>query len=205
MAQQLQPVHTAESAARSDELRRLLPHTPVLSTEPKQAYGEILARLMDCLAPRDFMEQLLIKELADCTWEMARYTRVKTLSMERGFREHVRFPAHEARDERTEEGCEPPAEVAQRNSIDEADALALELDHARALEWVIDYHERVNRLLFMTAGRRNSVLEQIEMYRSGIARRLRQASDDIIAGDAAEARPEPLDATPLIPSGPQPQ
>jgi hypothetical protein len=34
-----------------------------------------MGRLIHGLAPRDFMEQLLVKELTDCTWGMARYTR----------------------------------------------------------------------------------------------------------------------------------
>jgi len=34
-----------------------------------------MGRLMHCLAPRDFMEHLLVKEWRDGTGEMPRYTR----------------------------------------------------------------------------------------------------------------------------------
>src|SRR5437868_3242757 len=80
------------------ELSDLFGPPPVLSTENAKAYDEILARLMQCFAPQDFMEQSLIKQLADWTWEMMRYTRHKTLSIERKFRQRLEFIAKRAKD-----------------------------------------------------------------------------------------------------------
>jgi hypothetical protein len=70
--QQLQ--EAARTGVSSGELRQL-PGPPVLSTEDNRLYGEIMGRLIHCLAPRDFMEQLLVKELTDCTFGLARHTR----------------------------------------------------------------------------------------------------------------------------------
>jgi hypothetical protein len=198
MSRELQ--ETSSTGTAPAELRRLLGAPPVLSTENAQSYDEIMGRLMECLAPRDFMEQMLIKELTDCTWEMARYTRQKTLAMERGFREHLRFPGQDALAERLAEQDREPHHVRD-GAIDEADALAVELDHARALEMTLGYHERVDRLLVTAAARRNNVLDQIERYRDRLGHRLRQVSDTIIeAGSfAAEAQPKQL-AAPLVPS-----
>src|SRR6516164_2410090 len=95
MTQALQPAPLSPSIATPDELRELLGPPPVLGSEDDRAYDAIMGGVTQSLAPRDFVEQLLVKEVADCFWEVRRYTRQKTLTMERGFREHIRFPAHE--------------------------------------------------------------------------------------------------------------
>src|SRR6266852_6827112 len=76
MAQELQNT----SPADIHQLRQLLCAPPVLRAEKTAAYDEIFARLMECMAPRDLVEETLVKELADSTWELARYTRYKTLT-----------------------------------------------------------------------------------------------------------------------------
>jgi hypothetical protein len=55
-----------------DALRQL-PDPPVL--EDNRLYGEIMGRVIHCLAPRDFVERLPVEELTDCRWGMAPYTR----------------------------------------------------------------------------------------------------------------------------------
>jgi len=85
MTQALQPAPLSPSIATPDELRELLGPPPVLGSEDDRAYDAIMGRLTQSLAPRDFVEQLLVKEVADCFWEVRRYTRQKTLTMERGF------------------------------------------------------------------------------------------------------------------------
>jgi hypothetical protein len=199
------PRETSATGVDPAELRQLLGAPPVLSTENAQSYHEIIGRLMECLAPRDFMEQMLIKELTDCTWEMARYTRQKTLAMERGFREHLKFPGQDALAERlADQNRESDDE--DDGLVDAADAIAVELDHAHALEATLQYHERVDRLLITATARRNNVLDQIERYRDGLGHRLRQVSDKIIAAEhnALEAQPRQLAAS-LVPSEAQQQ
>ncbi len=206
------------------QLRQLLGAPPVLSTERIRSYQEIMGRLMECLAPCDFMEQMFVKELTDCTWEMARYTRQKTLAMERGFRKHLKFPGQDAlaakdtvplaaQDKAQDivqdiaQDMAPQKAAGESNSlVDGADAISVELDHAHALEATLGYHERVDRLLITATARRNNVLDQIERYRDGLGYRLRQASDRIIEGefDAAGAQRRQV-AAPLVPCEAQQQ
>jgi hypothetical protein len=72
MARELQ--EWARTGVSPDELRQLL-GPPLLSTKGGRSNGEIMGRLMHCLAPHDFMGQLLVKEMTDCTWETVRYIR----------------------------------------------------------------------------------------------------------------------------------
>jgi hypothetical protein len=211
------------SSIKLAELGELLGPPPVLSTENAKAYDEVLARLMQCLAPRDFMEQILIKQLTDCTWEMMRYTRHKTLAIEHKVRQRLEFQAQRAkaaaqnRDAQArglaESDHEPATELGRmskledmvENVVHDVDAILLkppvELDHVRALEAAIAYHGKLDQLLNAAVARRNDVLEQFERYRHGWGKRLRKASDEIIDAEFNDAEPEPKEvAAPLAPS-----
>jgi hypothetical protein len=204
------------------ELGDLLGPPPVLSTEDAKAYDEIRARLMQCLMPRDFMEQLLIKQVADCTWEIKRYMRHMTLAIERKFRQLREFQAKRAkaltqmkdaniRDaERdghpaTEPGCMNEHKDGVEGTIEDVDAMIdkapVELDHAQALEAGIEYHGQLDQLLNSAVARRNNAFDQLERYRYGWGKRLRKVSDEIIDAEFSDAAPQSTNVTvPLAPS-----
>ena len=158
MTQELQPAQPlSPSIATPDELRELVGPPPVLGSEDDRGYYAIMDRLTQSLAPRDFVDQLMVKEVADCFWEVTRYTRQK-MTLERGFREHTRFPAHDQLDAyRAQQAGETVVDKDGQpvGPIEKPDTRALELDHARALGRAIETHERFNKLLVMTVGRRS--------------------------------------------------
>ena len=80
---------TSRTSADVAEFLQLFGPPPVLSSESIEAYELIMARLLECYAPQDFMEQLLVKEIADSTWEVTRNMRHKTLVMERRVRDRL--------------------------------------------------------------------------------------------------------------------
>jgi hypothetical protein len=180
------------------ELLHLFGPAPVPSSESLQVYEEILARFLQDFAPLNFMEQMWIKELTDCTWEMARYTRQKTLLMQRRF--VPRFELQEKRRNDTAKGKEAlDSRLAEQNRgpatrpedllddlPEEIDEILLqsdaeELDHVRALEVAFVYHQRIDKLLARAAARRNNVLDQIDRYQGEkFGQRLRRASDQMI-------------------------
>ena len=178
---------------------------------------------MQCFAPDDFMEQLLIKELADGTWEVMRYTRHKPLAIERKSRQHREFQAKRAmalvqqqdaqarkvaadnREPATEIGRMLELEHKVDSTIADVDAILdeapVELDHARALEAGIVYHLQLDQLYNAAIARRNDTLDQLERYRRGSSKRLRKASEEIIDAEFKAVAAEPKDeAAPLVPS-----
>jgi len=199
MTQALQPAPLSPSIATPDELRELLGPPPVLGSEDDRAYDAIMGGVTQSLAPRDFVEQLLVKEVADCFWEVRRYTRQKTLTMERGFHEHFRFPAHEDLDAYRAQQAGETVVKQPVGPVEKPDTQALELDHARALGRAIETHERFNKLLVMTVGRRSEVLGSIERYRIGLGQWSREATDAVAPDAPAEER-RPIAAVPLVPS-----
>jgi hypothetical protein len=181
-------------------LLQLFGPPPVLSSESIQAYEEAMTLLLGSFLPQDFMEQLLIKEVGDSTWEAARYARHKTLQMERRFRARL---AHQAQRrqvaaERKMSPAETPAEQNGKPPTDPEDVLAglveqidgivvrpaTELEHARALEVGIVYHQHLDKAHLTALARRDKALEQLERYRDGLGRLLRQVSDQIIEAHA---------------------
>jgi hypothetical protein len=155
-----------------------------------------MARLLEELAPRDFMEQLLIKELADSTWEAARYARYKTLLMERRLRDRLEYKAQRgnaAAQSKAALAENPPVQNGWLSTdpddvldelVEEVDAILLkpaaELDHFHAVEVGLMYYEHLDKLFAAAVARRNNALNRIERYRAGFSHSLRQVSDKII-------------------------
>jgi hypothetical protein len=146
---------TASVKTKVAELLQLFGPPPVLSSESIQAYEEAMTLLLGSFLPQDFMEQLLVKEVADSTWEAARYARHKTLVMERRFRARLAYQA-QRRKAAAGSKMSPAKTSAEQNGrlstdpedvleelVEQIDGMVLkpanELDHARALEVGIVY------------------------------------------------------------------
>ena len=214
--------HQESMEADLAELRQLFGPPPVLRSETTQSYDEIMTRLMEGFAPRNFIQQIYIKELADCTWEMARYTRHKTLIMEARFQQRLEFQRQRQRaaaqsKDTLAKGPAGQAREAATTPDDVLDGLVKEIDdillkpaaelgHVRALEVALVKLERINKLLNAARARRNNILEQIEAYKAGLGQRLRQISDKIIATESTAVAAQPKQvAEPLVPPGEQQQ
>lgn len=194
----MRELRKATNLANLAKLRELLGPPPVLSTENAKAYDEIMARFIQCHEPRDFMEQMFIKQLTDFTWEIIRYTRHKPLAIERKFQDVQKFQAKRAKaaaqNRARQVGPNGPArtdvermlqlEDVVDSAVEDVDEILMrppiELDHARAFEGAIAYYQRLDQLLNTAVARRNDVLDQLERYRCGLGRRLRKISDEII-------------------------
>jgi len=61
---------------------KLFGPAPVLSSEDLSEYETALMYLHDCIAPKDFIEQMHVKDLADATWDIKRYVSHKTMAIE---------------------------------------------------------------------------------------------------------------------------
>jgi hypothetical protein len=75
------------------EFKELYGPPPVLSSEKMEAYDRMLIGFIKCCQPRDFFERMLLKQVVDETWHIERYTRHKSLAMDRRFRQRLEFQA----------------------------------------------------------------------------------------------------------------
>ena len=158
------------------EIKTLCGQPPVLTTESTEAYTTMLLRIIESIWPRDFIERLFCRHIADSTWEIIRYTRHKMLLMERRHRQALdhRVQCIKVASQKKQAITEPPTD-ATRASLKEIEAVMLqsptEFDHAEALEHGIDYAERLDKLLNAATARRDDVLRQLERYRDGLSAR----------------------------------
>jgi hypothetical protein len=128
-----------------------------LSSEDPKAYDTIMARFIECLKPRDFIEEMFVKDLTDSTWDILRYLLHKTLVIER---EHQRHQDKEA--ERRQKERKRKAAVAERlealkakapvspkeaeqlgeagpvDPADPAGAPTTQFERKLELEWIVD-------------------------------------------------------------------
>jgi hypothetical protein len=203
------------------EFRKLLGSPPVLSTENAETYEGMIKGFMGSLVPRDFVEQILIGHLNDATWEIQRYQRHKSLSIERRYLEHVAYneKRKKALAERKASMTDTQVEAAEATSEIERlrflegvfDAEVSEfrriagnrpedLDVSRALEAGMESQERIDRLLNAAYSRRREALEQLEIYRNGLGQHSKSAAPEIIEGEFEEASaPVGGQQAPLVP------
>jgi len=197
---------------------------PVLSSESVEHYDGMWDQLTAHFMPIDIVELMLIKNLVDGTWELQRYVRQRTLSVERRFRQSQEFQQKRVEDIQKRRDSEirdlaqkmgvPPDDFLQKCQLDSEleqilrdtteifERIPTELDHARALESAIGYHEQLERLINGSLRRRDSTLELLDHYRTGLGQRLRKESDKII--DAAsivfEEQSQQIKAPSVVPS-----
>jgi len=67
----------ADTPAIPPEIRDLLGPAPVLSIEDANRYERALDRFAQCVQPRDAIEWMLVRDLADERWEIERLRRFK--------------------------------------------------------------------------------------------------------------------------------
>ena len=167
------------TAAKLARLERVCGRFPVLSSENRQDYEELLMPLLEHHRPRNFLGERLIKYLADEEWEISRYKRHKILLIERRFRARLAFQAYREKAAKEDKaalankfaehrGQFVLPEEALDGVVAEVDAMLLrpaeELEHARALEVGIVYFEHLDRLLNTAIVRRNAILAEIDRY-----------------------------------------
>ena len=194
---------------------------PVLSTEDDKHYDEIWRKLIECFTPQDFMELLLVRQVQNETWKLLRYTRHQTVAIDRRFRQSLEFQAQRTKEQKArretvaqelaQQSGRPATDFARllhlygtiESSVPDVDDILLraptELDHNRALEAGIGFHEQLDRLINSTLARRNGALEQLELYREGLGQHWRRISDGIIDVSSTEVVEPQIAASSLAP------
>jgi hypothetical protein len=115
------------------ELLQLFGPPPVLTSENARAYEAILGKVLDSLVPHDYMEQILVMEVVESTWEATRLARHKTLLMERRWRDRLKYQAQRSKvaGERKEASVNKPASETSKLSTDPEDVLELSIRSKR--------------------------------------------------------------------------
>jgi hypothetical protein len=198
-------------SAVSDVLDRVvtIAPAPLLPGEKQADYSDVAVRVVRAANPRDAIEEFLIRDVIDLTWEILRLRRLKSgilkASMSVGVGEILNGLGHGPRSgpfyarELGEKWA--AGDKGARKEVEAVLAKAgLTIDEATAktLERKLDSFERLDRILASAEARRNNALREIDRHRTalggGVRRSIEEIEDaefrDVEAGEAgAVAKP----------------
>jgi hypothetical protein len=144
-------------------------------------FASLLQQLLSAIKPKDTIENIFVRDIADLTWEIMRYRRLKARIIRRAEKDALEAIVKPLRPQlqfydliRQWERGDPEAvkEVSVclkeiRKDFSDVNALAL----SRCLRDV----ERIEALTSSAEGRRNLIIKEVERRRDIIARRAQEA------------------------------
>jgi len=201
------------------QARELFGPAPILTSEEPKRFDKFYMQLATAIQPRDFTELLLIWHLTCDSWSLSRYTRHATVAIERRYQEHLLFEAQRAQFEEkrklsragTTFANAVPRDIAELANLeekflftpDEVDEILLrkvsERDHNLGLQRSIVFQDQLDKLINSATRRRDDALNQLETYRAGLGAQAKEAAEQILEGEFAEAVPVSSDASALVP------
>jgi hypothetical protein len=174
------------------DIQDLLGKPPLLKHENKDHYFELMRRLASTTRPNDFIEWLWVRDVADLTWEIIRWRRLKAALMNAGRQRAIEhFVCISAPGLMDSVDASDPAILAEewftnpasKNDVDEllakreldADSIAAQCFAQARAEL-----ETAERLLAACEIRRNDALNEIGRRQQAFGRALHRASDDVV-------------------------
>jgi hypothetical protein len=188
-ASQLSPAVARSSDGEVLDRVFAISSAPLLPGEKEADYAKLGARVVSAAKPRDTIEELLIRDVIDLSWEIARLRRIKAgilkASMSDGVREVLNNLGHGEgqRYEYTRELGRSWAagdKSAQKEVARALNAAGLALDEvtAKTLECKLDSFERLDRMLASAEARRNNALREIDRHRDALGAAVRSSIDE---------------------------
>jgi hypothetical protein len=161
---------------------------PLVAGESKNAYEQLLASIIDALAPADMLEHILIRDVVDLSWTALRLRRLHANLMAAARFEgmgqlHLSMWDH-GYGRKTARDRDPGDPLAHIQA--EVARTELTMDHVNAYVFatrLADF-ERIERMTAAAETRRDQALCRLDLYRCGQAPRLRQALQAIEAAGA---------------------
>jgi hypothetical protein len=168
---------------------------PLIEGEDVAAYNDLVSRVAEAVKPRDFLEEIWVRNVVDLSWDCSRIRRLRakfvTAAMATGL-ERLLQPLL---------GLLGSSDLALKwarrdpNSVKQVDehlrAIGQTLEAATSLTFAenIETIERMDRLVMNAGARRNAALREIERHRSTIGQAMRQASDEVVEAEFEDVAP----------------
>ena len=160
----------------------------LLLGENPRNYETQLARTCDAVKPKDFIEEIWVREVVDLTWEILRLRRLKTHFLASAAREklYAILYSYYHRQEKLLDLTWAWArhDQAAMRQVDQMLAqIGLNVDSvmAQALADKIDDFERIDRIMMTMEACRNATIREIDRRRSMLAERLSEAVQEVDA------------------------
>jgi hypothetical protein len=165
---------------------------PLITGEDVDAYEKILARVSSQIAPKDLIEEMLLMDIVDLTWEIGRLRRLKAGLFNVGAYQSlskVLEPLLDRGDDSTPDSDLDEEALSERylaenwfrripEAVERVDqlldqaGLSMDAVNAQTLAENIEGMERIERMLAGLEARRNAILGEIDRRRESLARPL---------------------------------
>ena len=183
----------AQAGGAVDRVLALAP-APLFPGESEAEYVAFTERVVSSAKPGDAIEEILVRDVIDLTWEVLRLRRIKSglvkANMHSGVRsvlEAVRYggdDSHYAIGPLTESWAagDPGAKTEVQGVLDQI-GLSMEAVTAKTVDAKLDSLERLDRILASVEARRNNALREIDRHREALGGATRSALDEAVDVD----------------------
>ena len=163
---------------------------PLLPGENQADYADVAVRVVKAAKPRDAIEEFLVRDVIDLTWEVFRLRRAKAgvliASMSDGVQKVLDGLGHGRGESygytnRLGQGWRAGDKDA-RKEVEAAlkrAGLAIDAVTAKTIESKIDSLERLDRMLASAEARRNNALREIDRHRDALGADVRRSIEQI--------------------------
>lgn len=157
--------------------------------ESVSAYDEFYARTRSAIKPKDSIDEILVRDVVDLSWEVVRMRRMKAKLLKARKPRGIETILTSIYGEQGAEKLASQWAAGDRRAIAKVEGhltsmgLDAEAVASEALCAGIRDFEVIERLTMMAEQRRNNALREIDRRRFGFGTVLRRASDDIIDGE----------------------
>jgi hypothetical protein len=154
------PSKPLSSATRPVERWAVFGCPPILGSEKLTDYNELFAIVFETMKPADILEEILVTDYVDLTWEVFRWRRLKAFLID----------------------------ASAIKSFDAGPGeRAVERFEAQTLSQDLDPIERIERMIALAEVRRNNALHQIERHRATFSNAQRRNVQQIEEGEVVDA------------------
>jgi hypothetical protein len=147
------------------ELRQILGPPPLFEGESEADYNQLYDRFRSAVSPKDVIEEMWVRDLADLGWETNRLRRLKAKLMDAArwqgmavVLENLGSYTHEAKKDASAYAAGDSRAKAKVDQIFEKAKIDRGMIEAQTLAARISDFERIDRLMMWSESRRNAVL-----------------------------------------------
>jgi hypothetical protein len=179
-------------------LHRLFGPPPLITGERAEDYNKLLDRIFRDVKPTDTIEEILVRDVVDLTWETFRLRRLKASLLEVNLHKglamvleprlawsdaDVMEPTPDS-DELSESwAARDPNAIKKTEALLASAGLTMDAVMAQTLAAEIDHVDRIDRMIMSAETRRHVALREIDRHRAVLGERLRRATQDIEDAD----------------------
>jgi hypothetical protein len=179
----------------------------LLPGENKADYLTVAERIVSASRPRDAIEDLLIRDVIDLSWEVLRLRRVKSSILKASMADGIKKVLNDLGEGRGQHYGYTEAlgqswaagdKSARREVARVLKAAELGTDEvtAKTLERRLDSFERLDRMMASAEARRNNALREIDRHREALGAVTRQAIEEIEDADFQDVETGEITAGP---------